>query len=298
MKNTLILICIIYMISSGCIRSSEHQINESLFDSVSIRPDVSSTAAVENNKDSTHKFVRSAELKFKVKNVISATYAIENITARQGGFVTYTNLTSNINTVSTIPISTDSSLETKYYTVINTITLRVPNTRLDSTLKEIAGNIDFLDFRIIKAEDVALQLYANDLTHERVARNAQRLTTAIDQKGKKLHETASAELSLLDKAEQSDNARLSNLSLKDQIKFSNISLTIYQRETTSREMIGNDKNIEAYQPGMGKRLLESFIYGWGFLEDFVVYLVKSWGIILFIILALFIYKFLQKKFKK
>ena len=39
---------------------------------------ISSSAAVEK-KDSTRKFVRTADLKFKVKNVPQTTYAIENI---------------------------------------------------------------------------------------------------------------------------------------------------------------------------------------------------------------------------
>ena len=58
---------------------------------------VSSTAAVENNKDSTRKFIRTADLKFKVKDAIRSTYDIENIIVKQGGFVTYTNLASTIN---------------------------------------------------------------------------------------------------------------------------------------------------------------------------------------------------------
>ena len=40
---------------------------------------ISSSAAVENGKDSTRKFIRTAELKFKVKSVVNATYAIEHI---------------------------------------------------------------------------------------------------------------------------------------------------------------------------------------------------------------------------
>ena len=80
-----------------------------LSDSVTAKS-VSSSAAVENGKDTTHKFVRTADLKFKVKSVIKSTYDIEDITNQQGGFVTYTKLTSNINNVSTTAISTDSSL--------------------------------------------------------------------------------------------------------------------------------------------------------------------------------------------
>ena len=50
-------------------------------DSRAYEEKVSSSAAVEKHKDSTRKFIRTAELKFKVKNVIKSTYNIEDITA-------------------------------------------------------------------------------------------------------------------------------------------------------------------------------------------------------------------------
>src|SRR6478735_2437237 len=173
----------------GCGPSAEEKARAEnyLMDSVS-NTFISSSAAVANGKDSSRRFIRTAELKFKVKNVIRSTYDIENITNRKGGFVIFTNLTSNINYVTNKAVSADSSLETTYFTVTNFITLRVPNTKLDSTLKEISSNIDFLDYRIIKAEDVALQILSNNLTQKRSANNEERLTNAIDTRGKKLNE--------------------------------------------------------------------------------------------------------------
>ena len=197
----------------GCSQSSDES-NSMAQDSTS-NAFISSSAAVENVKDTTRRFIRSADLKFKVKSVIKSTYDIEEITNRQGGFVTFTNLTSNIDNTTTTAVSADSSLETTYYTVTNSITLRVPNTKLDTTIKEISNNIDYLDFRIIKAEDVALQILSNNLTQKRSAKNEERLTNAIDNRGKKLNETTVAEEILLSKQEQADNAKISNLSLTD-----------------------------------------------------------------------------------
>ena len=57
---------------------------------------ISSSAAIENGKDSTRKFIRTAELKFKVKSVVEATGDIENITTRLVGFVSSTELKSTI----------------------------------------------------------------------------------------------------------------------------------------------------------------------------------------------------------
>jgi len=135
---------------------------------------ISSTAA-KASKDSTRKFIRTANLKFKVKDVIKSTYDIEDITAKEGGFVTYTNLSSSISDVQKKAISEAETLETTHYVVTNEIILRVPNNKLDETLKEISRNIDYLDYRVIKAEDVALQLLANKLTQKRAAKNEQRL---------------------------------------------------------------------------------------------------------------------------
>jgi len=282
----------------GCGSSAEEKskLENYLADSVS-NAFISSSAAVENGKDSSRKFIRTADLKFKVKNVIKSTYEIENITNRKGGFVIFTNLTSHINYVTNKAVSADSSLETTYFTVTNFITLRVPNTKLDSTLKEISSNIDFLDYRNIKAEDVALQILSNNLTQRRSAKNEERLTNAIDHRGKKLNETTTAEEILLSKQEQADKASISNLSLTDQVKFSTINLSIYQRQTIKRELISNDKNIDAYEPSFGTKIYEALKFGWNILETFLVFIVKIWGLFLFALVAYFIYKRFKHKLK-
>lgn len=266
------------------------------YDSVAVM--VSSSAAVENKKDSTHKFIRTAELKFKVKSVIKSTYDIEDIAARIGGFVTYTNLTSDVFSTETKEISLDSSVIVTRFTVTNSIIIRVPNTKLDTTLKQISRNIVYLDYRTIKAEDVALQLLSNNLTIRRSDENEARLKNAIDNRGKKLTETTSAEELLLNKQEQADNARIANLSLKDQINFSTINLTIYQNEEVNYEKIAREKNSKQYEPSFGFRILDSLSYGWSIFENIIVFLVNLWGLVLLGVLVFLAYKLYVIKFKK
>lgn len=266
------------------------------YDSVAVM--VSSSAAVENKKDSTHKFIRTAELKFKVKSVIKSTYNIEDIAARIGGFVTYTNLTSDVFSTETKEISLDSSVIVTRFTVTNSIIIRVPNTKLDTTLKQISRNIVYLDYRTIKAEDVALQLLSNNLTIRRSDENEARLKNAIDNRGKKLTETTSAEELLLNKQEQADNARISNLSLKDQINFSTINLTIYQNDEVNYEKIAREKNSKQYEPSFGFRILDSLSYGWSIFENIIVFLVNLWGLVLLGVLVFLAYKLYVIKFKK
>jgi hypothetical protein len=259
---------------------------------------ISSTAAIENKKDSTHKFIRTADLKFKVKDVIKSTYNIEDITTKMGGFVTYTNLTSVIDDAETSKITTDSLLITTHYTVHNTITIRVPNTKLDTTLKAISTNIDFLDFRIIKADDIAIQLLSNNLTIKRSKSNESRITKAIDNRGKKLNETTAAEEILLSKQEKADNARISNLTLQDQMKFSTINIEIYQRPSTKHEIIANPENTDEYKPEFGHQLLGSFKFGWDMFKELILFITKLWGVCLFALIAFIVYKMYVVRFKK
>jgi hypothetical protein len=259
---------------------------------------VSSSAAVENPKDSTHKFIRTAELKFKVKSVIKSTYNIEDLTARMGGFVTYTNLNSNVDYSQTKPVSTDSSLIITRYTVTNSIILRVPNSRLDSTLKLLSKNIDYLDYRIIKADDVALQLLSNNLTIKRSNKNEARITHAIDNRGKKLNETTTAEEVLLSKQEQTDNARVANLSLKDQLNFSTINLNLYQNQSIRYELIANDTDIKVYEPGIGSKVVDALSYGWSMLEAVLIFLINLWGLALLAAVVFFLYKLYVVKYKR
>lgn len=258
----------------------------------------SSAAAVENPKDTEHKFIRTADLRFKVKNVEKATYQIEDITSSHGGFVTLTHLNSIVDNVATTAISADSSLETTSFTVTNTMTTRVPNSKLDTTLKDIARLVDYLDYRIIKADDVSLQIQSNTLSQKRITGNRQRLTKAIDTRGKKLGETIVAEESLLDKQQQADAALLTNMSISDQIKYSTVQLAIYQRQAIKRELICNDKNITAYQPGFGSRLLASLQYGFEVLAGLFVSLAKLWWLFLFLAIGWIVYKKYQYRFKK
>ena len=93
MRNYIMLLavlCIFY----GCNQNNDNKEQYSSTNDTTIN-NISSSAAKQNNKDSTRKFIRTADVKFRVKNVIDVTYSIENICDKEGGFVTYTNLSSN-----------------------------------------------------------------------------------------------------------------------------------------------------------------------------------------------------------
>ena len=295
-KNTKIVLTLLALgLVLSCKESASKEnaayAEEATTDSTSV---VSSSAAVEN-KNSNRRFVRTADVKFKVKNVAKSTYAIEDATTKFGGFVTYTNLQSNIHSEDKTKVSQDSTLVTTKYKVDNNITIRVPNTKMDTVIKTIAKQIHFLDYRIIKADDVSLQMLSNELAQKRSNSSEKRLENAIDSKGKKLNQIVKAEETLDAKKEQNDASKLQNLSLQDQVNFSTLTINIYQDESIKQEMVANEKSINAYRPNIGLQIWDSVKTGWFMLENIVSFIVVLWPFALIGFLGFLGYKKFLKK---
>ena len=288
---TLLALGLVFACKESASKENAAYMEEAETDSTSV---VSSSAAVEN-KNSNRKFVRTADVKFKVKNVAKSTYAIEDATTKFGGFVTYTNLQSNIHSEDKTKVSQDSTLVTTKYKVDNNITIRVPNTKMDTVIKTIAKQIHFLDYRIIKADDVSLQMLSNELTQKRSNSSEKRLENAIDSKGKKLNQVIKAEETLDAKKEQNDASKLQNLSLQDQVNFSTLTLNIYQDESIKQEMVANEKSINAYRPNIGLQIWDSLKTGWFMLENIISFVIVLWPFALIGFLGFFGYKKFLKK---
>ena len=255
---------------------------------------ISSSAALENPNDTTRKMIRTANIKFKVKDVIKATYNIENIVVKHNGFVENTNLASQINYTKETQVKEDSILLNTYYSVINTLVLRVPNTQLDTTLKEIAKFVEFMDYRVINARDVTLDLLSKRLEQNRLARYDSRMTNAIDNKGKRLNDVSDAENNLLHKQAQADEAKLANLQILDKIKYSTITLFLYQNQSIKYEVIAKEKTIKPYSIPLGTRFMDALKFGWTIIVEFFMFLINIWPIILIAILVFWGVKYYRK----
>lgn len=259
---------------------------------------VSSSAAVVSKKDSVRKFVRTADLKFRVKNVYKSTLEIERITAANDGFVTYTNLSSTIDRKEITPVSADSSLESIYYDVVNEITIRVPNYNLDSTIRQIAPLIDYLDYRTIKVDDVSLLLAANNLVQNRIAKNTQQLSKAADQKSKSASETVNIQENIYNKQAELDKVKMDKMKLMDDVNYSTLKIFIYQRQVFRHELIENDKNIKAYEPGFWTKTKEAIVFSFNILLEIILFFIRIWAILLIILVAWLIFRKLVLKKRK
>lgn len=260
---------------SGLAGGSE-QGNE-MADSIS-SPFIPSSASRIGKIDSVKKFIRTADIKFKVKNVERSTYKIEDIVSHFEGFVINTTLNCRINYTDEFRIKEDTVLQRKHYVIENNMTFRVPKALLDTTLKQIVSQIDFLDYRIIKAEDVSFDVLKNKLSTKRYTKHEDRVTKAIN--NNKTKNVLNAENSLLSTQEKADDNMIAELELTDKIEYSTVQLLIYQDERVRSDKIFSEERMPSYRPSFAKEFMSSIKFGWELIEFLFLLLVKLWPIIL------------------
>lgn len=256
---------------------------------------ISSSAAVENGTDTNRKYIRTADLKFRVPNVIKATYKIEDITKLNNGFVELSNLSSNVDYEENKSLTADSTLIITHFTLNNSMTLRVPNTKLDTTLKQIAPLVEFMDYRVIKATNVALDLLTNRLTQRRAQKHEERLSKVVDDKASKGTDVTSAAESMLYSQEKADMALISNFTLKDQINFSTITLQLYQRQSVKCSVVANEKSFRAYESGFWAKAWDALQIGFDIFKEIILFLIKIWWFILVLVVVFLVYPRIRKR---
>jgi len=249
-----------------------------------------SSVATSMVNDSTMRFIRKANLTYKTESVRNTTYYIENAVVGMGGIVTYTNLYSEIESVKKIAISNDSSLKVTTYEMHNAMTIRIPNTQLDSLLKVISKSVSFLDERTITASEISLTQLKNQLEQKRLAQYQNQLKEAINGNDGKINKVVDAYENMLYKQKLEDEATIRNLELDYEVAFSSVQLSIYQSTSVDKILVENELNIAEYQPSFFSQFKDSLVNGWNAILLVIVKLANLWFFFLLIIPAVIIYK--------
>ncbi|HOY31839.1 MAG TPA: DUF4349 domain-containing protein [Bacteroidales bacterium] len=233
--------------------------------------------------NSSRKLIKTANLNFKVKNVEDATQQIERITKRFGGFILSSSIKNNVYSYDEYRVGRDSMMVVGVNKIENNITLRVPEFVLDSALFYIGKIWVKLDERTINAQDVTIQILANELRAQLYQKTATKINSAADNNQKKLNDVVNAEETAANYLENTINKKIENLELQDKIDFSTVTLFIYQDKILYREMIAN-VDTEQYAQSFGGGLVDSLTFGWKIFKAFLLFLVKCWSLILISVL--------------
>ena len=241
-------------------------------DSASIVSDSISMAASQNIKDK--QFIKTADVNMEVKNVYESTISIEKYLKENGGFVTNSNLRSNIVSEDSYDISSEKAMLIKKYNTDNQMQVRVPTEKLGDFLQFIHKQNLFLNHRIITAEDVTANIKLAKLEEARIKKTEGNISKIKNDKDKV--QLADQNLS------ENNQQKVANFDMEDQLKYSTVDIYIKEPKTQIAEIeITNTNSIDnKYKYNFFFEAKNAMVDGYYFIQETFIFLLRFWAFFL------------------
>lgn len=274
----------VYSCKKGEATASDYEIAATADSASAMVSDSVSSAATMKVKDK--QFIKTADVNMEVKDVYEATISIEKSVQDLGGFVTHSELHSNVISEDTYNTSNENAMLVKKYQTENTMQVRVPTERLGELLTLINDKKLFLNSRVINAEDVTSGIKYAELEGKRIKKTGENISQLKTNKDKvKMGDENMSEENL---------QQLANMDVTDNLKYSTIDIYIKEPKLRIAEIaITNTNNIDnKYQFNFIYDAKNAFVEGFYLIQKIAVGLITIWPLLL--ILGTVIY-FLRKR---
>jgi len=226
-------------------------------------------AVIGNETRIQPKLIKTADMRFRVKNVDLSTEKIEEKAKRYGAFISNSSLHSNNSEVS------------------NYITIRVPADDFDKLLKEISTESEYMERKEISTEDVTEE-YVDIQTRLRTKKEVeQRYIQILKERAKTVADVYMAEeqIRMIREEIEAKEGRLNYL--QNQVSYSTIRVDIFQQ-------VEYTDNPEELTVTFGHRFSDSVGSGWNVVVDIFLGVASLWPLW---IVAAIIYFFVRRKIK-
>ncbi|CAA7195769.1 DUF4349 domain-containing protein [Chryseobacterium potabilaquae] len=276
----------IYSCKKGEATASKYELSENADSSAIVVSDSISSAATMKVKDK--QFIKKAEVNMEVKDVYDATISIEKSVQELGGFVTHSNLHSNVISEDTYTTSNEEAVLVKKYQTENTMQVKVPTERLGELLTMVNNKKLFLNVRSINAEDVTSNIKYAELEGKRIEKTGENISQL---------KTNKAKVNMSDDNMAENNLQqLAHFNMSDHIKYSTVDIYIKEPKLRIAEIaITNTKNIDnKYKFNFIYGAKNAFIEGIYLIQKILIGLITIWPILLIAAVAFY---FLKKKKK-
>ena len=250
-----------------------------------------SNSSVATMKVQDKQFIKTADVNMEVKDVYDATISIEKSVQELGGFVTHSNLKSNVLSEDTYNTSNEEAMLIKKYQSENRIQVRVPTVKLGEFLTLINNKKLFLNSRSSNAEDVTSNIKYAELEGKRIKKTSENISQLKTNKDKvKLDDENMSE---------SNQQQYANMDVADNLKYSTVDIYIKEPKIRIAEIaITNTKSIDdKYKFDFIYRAKSAFVEGYYLIQRIVVGLIVIWPILLIGVAILFLYR-KRKSIKK
>lgn len=235
------------------------------------------------------KIIKTADMRFRVKNVLNTKQELSKTIKYIGGTVVETSVESFVEKTEKVKYSADSLLEITAYSTQGVMVAKVPSEQLDDFLNQVSKMAVFVNTQSMKLDDQSIAYLANKL-------KAQNRTEALNSLNKQaVKKSGNVESSLFIKDDFVDK-KVENMLIDDKVKFSTLTLNFYQDNTINRQVVAND-NLADYRPGFFTRLGLNLVNGWVVFKEFILVLSNLWMLFLLMAASVIGFKYYRKRKK-
>jgi len=253
--------------------------------------DSADTSAIAARADSVsnpaEKLVKTADMRFKVKNVEETSRQIVTLTKSIKGLVLRNRIGSSEINNSKVRKSGDSVMQVTTFNTHGEITVKIPSEHLDDFMADVTKMGLYINNRRTEISDMSLDYLSAQLKYQ----NRRELVN--QQKAGKVVIKNPANVMLL-KDEMIDQ-QIGNKTIDDAVRNSVVNLSFYQSNTIFKEIVVND-DPEAYKLPFFKRMIDNVANGWTLFGEMLLALVNIWMFIVAAIVAwLLIWRYKRNK---
>ena len=247
-------------------------------------PEIADSSAVAISSDSISmaatqevegkKFIKTAQVNMEVKDVYQTTIGVEKQLKEMGGFVTKSELHSNIISEENFPINDNEAKLVREFGQVNDMEVRIPTIKLGEFLEFINKSNLFLHTRNISSEDVSANIMMANLEEKRMKETENNIQK-IKNNAEKVN-LADNNLS------EQNNQKLATYNLSDNLKYSTVSLYLKEPSTRiSTIAITNTKNFDnQYRYNFFYDVKNAIIKGFYLTQEIIVGLFTIWPILI------------------
>ncbi len=275
MKKLQIIICSTLILFAISCKGADFESEEKSKNSVTDYTEVSaSELGLDSIASAKRKIIHTADVSFRVKNVLTAITRLEAMTKSLGGAATTSNMYNEQQDQTTLPYSRDSLKEVISFRATAQLTLRVPAQYRDSILNELPAMATYIDHRNISQSDASFNYLSNKLK-----------TTANKSYADKVEHKAKNGKEILlaqDKNEANIDKIIYNYKIDDDVAFATIKIDIYEPAQTVTAIIADTE--AAAKISFDKSIVVALGNGWYIMQKGIALFVLLWPIWLLLIL--------------
>ncbi|GAA3612395.1 DUF4349 domain-containing protein [Flavivirga amylovorans] len=211
------------------------------------------------------KIIKSANAKYKVKDVKKATNQIKRMAYKYGAYIS------------------DLRFDNNLYKKENRFTLKVPEQYFDSMMDSIGSFVEFIDYENITTQDVTEEYIDIETRLKTKLEVKQRYESILRKNAITVEDILATEDKLRVIQEEIEVAQGRLKYLTNKVSYSTIQIDLYETVVYKEEPT-------AYNKTFWSKSKEGISFGWDFIESIVIGMIHIWPLIIIGVLIFFLIK--------